>query len=70
MGPQVEPLDHGSGHLPGARLGAPARQREHRAVVVGIRVDVEQRITGGRSDRRDDVHPQALRDVDDAFEHQ
>jgi sec-independent protein translocase protein TatA len=66
VGAQVEALDCGAAHAPRRLL---THECEDRAVVMCIRVDVEQRITGRRGDRGHDIGPQALRDVHDAFEH-
>jgi sec-independent protein translocase protein TatA len=63
---QVERGDRGAGDRTGRVL---ADQREHRPVVVKIRVHVEKRITRTRRDRDDHVGSRALADVHDAFEH-
>ncbi len=67
-----EEIGRGPGELPGCELGhegVRGRDREHRAVVVGVGVDVEQPGAAGSREQVDGVGTPALGDVDDALEH-
>ena len=72
MGPQVEAFDDGAGERPdcGRRVGRPrTRQGEHRTVMVGVRVHVEERRSARTGQVVDHRAVVPLRHVRHALEH-
>jgi sec-independent protein translocase protein TatA len=68
---EIKALDGGYGQVPHAGFEQliVARQGEHGAVVIRIRVDVEQAGASGAPEIGQDVQPAPFTDVDHAFEH-
>ena len=69
MGPQVDPRHRHSHHRAGGILDGYERaaQGHHRAMVLGISVQVEKGVAGRFGQGGDDQRIAALADVDDAF---
>lgn len=68
---QVDQFEGGPGDGPGRLLDGGAvegAEGEDGAVVVGVGVEVEEQVTGGRRQRVEDGPVAALADVDDALE--
>ena len=65
MGTDVQPFNRGRRHRPGCCLHLGTGQRQHRPVVVHVRVHVEQRTAGRDNERR---HLPPLTDIDHALQ--